>query len=527
MFGEKDNRTNDLILSISLGSKSSALLVKADGNIIGAYKEEHFSGIKNDSSFPIKSIFKLLDSLNIQDIYQMTVTLNHWFNSKTSNRTWDRYYTDVEKIINSKYSNIIIKRTIEGNDLHDSLAECAKAYVLYNKIELKNTKITILVANRFGNFENVVSTYKWKNFQSFMNDDEPESNKLKDLSSSIGMMQQIASKNAGFSEYDINRGLMTIKCDLIKTKSNLNLYDKQQDWNKYDSYSEQNLFQNSKQISSEEMISRAIKKSKDIYDFRPINIKKIEQINEYYYPIFTKNIDLVEKSSLIKSMTKDVLLKLIKPHLDGNIILIGDVFVSDKINEALKNESKHSFIVCPLLEDNSAIFGSANKVLENIYYKELNFDIYCVKREDIDLKNFKHDKLNKKVVKYVKDHFFTNLSVDHIVKFLKNGNIVNIIDKNVSFSDRLNSNSISLSIDKLALEYIIEDGIIRENENFIKSELILDIEKAVGQEIYYKPFVTGNNITPIDNISALSALLYQLEKRDFYNLKNDINLIIF
>ena len=378
---KKDNRNNDLILAISLGSKSSAMLTSSDGTIIDIFKEETYTGIKNDSSFPINCITNLLNTLSKSKIYQLTITLNHWFNSTNSNRTWDRYYTDIEKFISIVYKdyNIIVKRVIEANDLHDNLAETTKCYFesKYEKfIESNQDKpITILVSNRFGNFENIISVYKWKNIESFSNGEEPIVKKLKDFKSSISMMQQIASKKLGLLEYDPGNGIMTYEQYKPIKKlpvSKFKIYSDWKKWDEYDTYKDSVIYSNNK-ISCESMIGRAINKSNDIYDNRPINIKKIEQINAYYNSLFEpmSNEEIIE---YVHTHSYNALYNLIKPHTKGLVLLAGDSFVGRRIPKKLRNEFGDNIIIDPIWFDNLSIIGSTNKILENIYYTSINLE---------------------------------------------------------------------------------------------------------------------------------------------------------
>jgi len=375
----KDNRSNDLILAISLGSKSSAMLTRSDGTIVAILIEESYTGIKNDSSFPINCITNLLNTLSKSNIYQLTVTLNHWFNSTNSNRTWDRYYTDIEKFINTVYKdyNIVVKRVIESNDLHNSLAETTKCYFeseYQTYIESnKDQPITILVSNRFGNFENVISIYKWKNIESFSNGEEPIIKKLKDFKSSISMMQQIASKMLGLFEYDPENGIMTYEqYEPIKKlpASKFKIYSNWKKWDEHDTYKDDVIYNNNK-ISCEEMIGRAIDKSNDIYDNRPINIKKIEQINAYYNALFEPMTD-GEIIKYVHTFSYNALYNLIKPHTDRLVLLSGDSFVGKRIPRKLRNEFSENIIIDPIWFDNLSIIGSTNKILENIYYTSIN-----------------------------------------------------------------------------------------------------------------------------------------------------------
>jgi len=549
VFEKYDNRNDELILAISLGSKSSAMLTRSNGNIIGAYKEEHFTGIKNDSSFPVNSVIDLLNQLPDDSLYQITIAITHWFNSKNSNKTWERYYTDVKDLIKTVFKDklFVIKKIIEAHDLHDCLSETARCNILSNHQDIDEGPITVIVANRFGNFENVASTYKWNDKKSFIEGQEPEINKLKDFKSSIGMMQQIGSRMAGYLEYDINRSLLNIDNDypIQKiTSSGLSLYGNQKDWIKYDRFNEQVLFALT-ETSREENINRAIRKSKDIYDYRPLNVKKLDMLNDYYIDMFS-GMSSVQIMTYIQNKSYQALSKLIKPHIKGNVVLIGDVFSSKKINKELRKLSKKEMIISPLLEDNSAIFGATNKILEKIYYNTLNLKTINIVNRNIrasinilekidDYKtNMSPEELKKEFISNVK---VLDVSKDNskdlnsIVSGLLNGHIYNFIFNKGSFSEAPNFASVSISIAdyKESLMSICSDNINRESYDLEDSEY--DILNYIKNACYTNrlicvPFVNNDNITPLNEYSCFNAVLQQIEKREYNNLSNDINLII-
>jgi len=553
VFKKSDNRNQDLILAISIGSKSSACLTRSTGEIISAYKEEHFTGVKNDSSFPIRSVLTLLSNLPAENFYVLTITVTHWFNSKHSDKTWDRYYVDVKELISNKIinRNFVIKKIIESNNIHDCLCETARSYALSRDANLNNGKpVTVIVANRFGNFENVASTYKWDDFDSFLNGEDPEINKLKDFKSSIGMMQQIGSRIFDYLEYDIYRGLMTLHNELPVEKTSsegLSLYSKQKDWYQYDRYQEPTLYAKSK--NTEDLINRAIRKTRDVEDYRPLNVKKLDQLNEKYIKMF----DDMDKNQVIKYLQDksfQALSKLIKPHLDGHIILVGDAFISRKVNESLRNLTMNQFLVCPLLEDNNAIFGATNKILEKIYYNRIDLsDINVVcryidipKYDEAELQEYETKMSSKKLSNYIdKNIVYINKNkinkkdFEKVCKWIKKGNIVNFVSSKASMIDTVHEDSLStislaLTEKRNDLMLIASDEIDRESF-LLNKDLGNRLLKKISEEfknirISCTSFVNFDNITPINNESIVHAMINQIEKRDFHNLKNDINLVV-
>lgn len=541
-----NNRDEELILAISLGSKSSALLTKSTGEILGSFKEEQFTNIKNDSSFPINSVEKLLNTYLKYNLYQITVTITHWFNSKNSNKTWERYYTDIRSLISviTKDKNVVIKKIIESNDLHYCLSDTARSYTLSNNLlDLDDKPVTVIVCNRFGNFENVISTYNWENKQSFIEGKEPKINKLNDFKSSIGIMQQIASKICGYSEYDINRSLLTQYNDFkVSNIDDIEIYKNPEKWTYHNTYNDKVLFNSN--ISNEDLVNDAIKKSKDVYDYRPLNVKKIEQINMFYSEDF-KKYEYNEVLEYIQNYTYTAFCDIIKPFLNGDIIVIGDAFVSKKINDKVKELTNNKFIVSPLLEDNSAIFGATNKILEKIYYNILclknintiNRNIEPVEVIEYELEGYDINSSKAEISKYLYDRTIEINVNDHnskdfnsILNGLLNGDIYNFITNKASFSDGNNYESVSISLESNsdALKYLVaySNTNITYDLKYCDNELLCNLQNAIGEKLVCLPFTNNDNITPIDVSNAYHTIMQQIERKESIVFDNNINLII-
>ena len=140
----------DLVLS--LGHNSSSILVD-DNKILCGYEEERFSGIKSDSHFPIKSMLAIRKFFpeefeNINNIY-----ISHW-----------ETYGDVTKMskkhFNEDQLNTIFNNNVPKIISHNSpMFTHHDAHMVASKIYAEKDTDNYIVADGFGNFNEVLSIY--------------------------------------------------------------------------------------------------------------------------------------------------------------------------------------------------------------------------------------------------------------------------------------------------------------------------------------------------------------------------------
>lgn len=479
-----NNRECEMILSISLGSKSSCMLAKSDGTILNVYKEESFTLVKNDSSFPMNSINNIIkNNFEKRKIYFLTITITHWFNSKYQDKTWERYYIDIKEYIKTVFKdyNIVVKKIIESNNLHDCLMSTAKCYSIHkNLLENNDKKVTIVVANRFGNYENCISTYTWNNSNDLKENLEPETNKLFNLENSLGLFQQIISKKLGFNEYDIYNSSLTLDHahESEKTRISFDVYNNKDEW----------INHKDKILDITKYLDNLNKK--DIYDYRPIDMKNLLAINNKFSETY---MDYSEKELLdeLFNVTYNSLNNLLKDYKDHKIIVIGDCFINSKINNSLN----YDLIVCPYKEDNCAIFGACDKVLEKIFYNRLKLD------DDI-------------VYRYISTNFdnsLRELDYNEIENLLNKNYIVNVINFKTSFYENY---EYSMSLCKS------KDVLLKVN-SFHKDKIVNEIEFK-GTRIFATVFSTKENVIPIDNNGFTKAMNDQKNQLKKFSLDNKI-----
>ena len=151
-------------LLITLGHNSSAIFVDnssfeetGKSSIIG-YEEERLSRIKADSQFPIDAINEIKYNVGLNRMKGCEILISHWFNF-TGVETPNKYIT-LQDINALKEISPNIKMVNEGFTHHDAHAYSAYAFRDYFKEQEGNIPVYCIVADGFGNNEEVLSIYR-------------------------------------------------------------------------------------------------------------------------------------------------------------------------------------------------------------------------------------------------------------------------------------------------------------------------------------------------------------------------------
>lgn len=151
-------------LLITLGHNSSAIFVDnssfeetGKSSIIG-YEEERLSRIKADSQFPIDAINEIKYNVGLNRMKGCEILISHWFNF-TGAETPNKYIT-LQDINMLKEISTNIKLVNEGFTHHDAHAYSAYEFRDYFKKQEGNIPVYCIVADGFGNNEEVLSIYR-------------------------------------------------------------------------------------------------------------------------------------------------------------------------------------------------------------------------------------------------------------------------------------------------------------------------------------------------------------------------------
>lgn len=151
-------------LLITLGHNSSAIFVDnssfeetGKSSIIG-YEEERLSRIKADSQFPIDAINEIKYNVGLNRMKGCEILISHWFNF-TGIETPNKYIT-LQDINMLKEISTNIELVNEGFTHHDAHAYSAYEFRDYFKKQEGNIPVYCIVADGFGNNEEVLSIYR-------------------------------------------------------------------------------------------------------------------------------------------------------------------------------------------------------------------------------------------------------------------------------------------------------------------------------------------------------------------------------
>lgn len=151
-------------LLITLGHNSSAIFVDnssfgetGKSSIIG-YEEERLSRIKADSQFPIDAINEIKHNIGLNRMKGCEIRISHWFNF-TGAEIPNKYIT-LQDINMLKEISTNIEMVNEGFTHHDAHAYSAYEFRDYFKKQEGNIPVYCIVADGFGNNEEVLSIYR-------------------------------------------------------------------------------------------------------------------------------------------------------------------------------------------------------------------------------------------------------------------------------------------------------------------------------------------------------------------------------
>lgn len=151
-------------LLITLGHNSSAIFVdnssfeETEKSCIIGYEEERLSRIKADSQFPIDAINEIKYNVGINKMKGCEILISHWFNF-TGAETPNKYIT-LQDINMLKEISTNIKLVNKDFTHHDAHAYSAYEFRDYFKKQECNIPVYCIVADGFGNNEEVLSIYR-------------------------------------------------------------------------------------------------------------------------------------------------------------------------------------------------------------------------------------------------------------------------------------------------------------------------------------------------------------------------------
>lgn len=419
---------------ITLGHNSSVIFYDGENSPIG-YEEERLSGKKSDSSYPIKSINKIIEIVGEEYIKGSKVYISHWFDVFKTSEFPNKYFNfgHFHYDFVAKYS-LIVKSVNDKFTHHDAHAYSGLAFLKYSTDEYMNMDMHHLVIDGFGNCGEVISLYKQKegNLELIK--------RVTGYMNSLGLFYQYATSYCGMKENQDEYKFLGYESKIKYTldKENIRLLDKLIEGNV-------NMFVN--RIFLEENI---FTNEKEIY----LDVENLYKVRKYWYTIFDVVLNTVseyQKGSdecrtvigyFAQNVLEKVVLFFIRPYNVKNITCTGGCFMNVKLNNTILQNIQGKICVNPLCGDQGAAIGLYAYSNNNNF----NFSDLCwgVRQMQYEYKIVQHALQNNPIdnVIFVSDEieFKTILS-----NLLIGNNIVNVIKGNMEFGPRALCNTSTIA----------------------------------------------------------------------------------
>lgn len=415
-------------LLLTLGHNSSAIGISNNGNIFG-YEEERFTRHKSESSFPKNSIVKILVENSAE--YINNVYISHWYDNfdflneeKYNLKHWDY------KFFKNKLKLVTLSKNFTHHDAH---AYSVLKYYNDNAKGLSSDGYHIIVADGFGNLQEVVSIYLCKNNIPELVD------RFYGYNNSLGLLYQYATSFCGMKEHQDEYKFLGYESKIQSTRHIEIL-------NNISDKAVENMLNSM-------ILSRSPKRENEYINLNDLNSAKSLFINTYNSVLkITETKDYIDhfKKTVIgyfvQAVVEKVMNSIIEKYNIKKLMLSGGLFYNVKLNNQLSKQVD-SICVNPLAGDQGASIG--------LYYKynptsKFKYDNLFWGKRYLDC-NFSKIQDNKHICYSNNKEIFADI----IVAKLRNNEIVNVVCGNMEFGPRALCHTSTLALPTSENVYII------------------------------------------------------------------------
>lgn len=481
---------NKNYLLITLGHNSSAIFVdntdEKKPRIIG-YEQERLSRIKADSQFPKDAIFEIIGNINPNKLFGCTILVSHWFNFNDCSIP-NKYITKNDLLWLEKISKNI-KFVSSDFTHHDAHAYSAYSFYKYHchKKQLENTPVHCIVADGFGNDEEVLSIYSLDLLDA---NTKPKCiHRVYGYYNSLGLFYQYATSFVGMKENQDEYKFLGYEAhiDEILNTDQINIL------NTYiGSFTE--TFIN-------HILSDAVKPSKnELSKCGIINCSKLSEVKQFWYNKFDEAINAIgvhERAAfntrcvvayLIQQTVEAVFSALIEEFNIKNLCVAGGCFYNVKLNNKLLSKVPGLFSAFPLAGDQGAAIGmyAADNInqfpFDNLAWGKrrlYNFEKIAKGRKNV---NFTH----------IDNKYEAERIAKHIATLIANGNIVDLVYSKMEFGPRALCNTSTLFLP--TADNVKHNNIMNERNEVMPCAPVCTQENAIklfGKDILR---VIGSNL---------------------------------
>jgi carbamoyltransferase len=398
---------------ITLGHNSSAIYT--DGSVVIGYEEERLNRKKSSSEFPKLSILEIAKHV---DIKGLPVYISHWFDNYNLKDESLKKYIDYDFITENISADI--NSHTDSFTHHDAHAFSALSFFNYHNNKDIDGKIHVVVADGFGNKQEVLTVYE-SILQDGLFNSLREVLKIKGYGKSLGLMYQYATSFTGMKENQDEYKYLGYESHIKELFSDDEIETIEQ--YSYKTVYDLNIFKNSEFIVSEFLI----------------NIEELKQTKEFWYgnlDYLLFNLSIENKNSfksrvlvaffVQKNIENAIKLILTKFNIE-NVVVSGGIFYNVKLNNFINNNVSGYFCAMPICGDQGCGIGFYEKFVGEFNFSNLK----------IGIRNLNID---TNINKLYSNIFFLNKdskeSLELISKLISQNNIVHLIDKNMEFGPR-------------------------------------------------------------------------------------------
>jgi len=418
---------NKCALMITLGHNSSAVFFNGIDKPVG-YEEERLTLKKSDSSFPSSSINKIIENIDDSQLYGARIFISHWFDNFDQSSFPDKYFNHF--YINNlckKYDMKIVNLS-ENFTHHDAHAYSSLAFIL-EKVERKNLgDFHFLVADGFGNNEEVMSFYRYNTKTGKL---ELQS-RYYDYMNSMGLMYQYACSYCGMKENQDEYKFLGYEAHILDYISRQQLRTIEE---LADTYIENYLkilgiFKQKKEKTHEGYIDvEALMTAESIFNIQFDNVMKTLQSGS------EEIINHLKRHIIgyyIQYCVENIMTKLISSLNVKNIVLSGGCFYNVKLNNAIKKTIEGDICVMPLSGDQGAAIGMYQKYIGDFKFFDLCYGV----------RSLDHKVEDSRIMHFTEPNEF----ISKVAQLINEDKVVNIIQGDLEFGPRALCNTSTLAL---------------------------------------------------------------------------------
>lgn len=426
---------------ITLGHNSSVIFFDGANKPIG-YEEERLTKKKSDSSYPKNAIDRILGHLSEEKIRNSNVFISHWFDKFDIEDFPSKYFDHEHFKEIVEVFNLNVIPVSESFTHHDAHAFSSLAFFENYPSETQGD-IHYIVADGFGNNQEVISIYKHVNKNEHNDCSQPELIKrVYGYEHSLGLMYQYATSFCGMKENQDEYKFLGYEV-LIKGILNKDKIEE----------IKIQAYKFSMMHMQRALIENTFKpeKSNDIIDFKALGDAKAffnYQFVSLLCTVYTtdENIDEHTKRIVIgyfvQQCIEQCLLRILSKFNIENVILSGGCFLNVKLNRVILEALPMYGHICinPLAGDQGAAIGLFRRYTKDFFiFDDLCFGV----RDKFDVHSSTKESLaNEGIIIVDNEVAMTNL----IYANLRKDKIVNIMRDNMEFGPRALCNTSTLAI---------------------------------------------------------------------------------